>query len=128
LVSPLSVLAATGAFAVVIHLRDPTVPGHYPTCPWLWLTGTYCPGCGSLRACHALTNADVVTAFHYNPFAVIVAVGLAATWLRWVRRQWRGAPRTWIAPPWMVYLLIASIMAFWVLRNVPGFEFLGPRP
>ena len=35
-------------------------------------------------------------------------------------------PRRLIAPAWSLYALFWAIMAFWVLRNVPGFGFLGP--
>lgn len=117
---------AAAAYAVVVHLRDPNAAGNYPTCPWLMVTGTWCPGCGTLRATHALTNGDIGTALDYNPFAVVSLVGLAAVFVLWARRQWLGVDRKRMAPPWVLYSLAASITAFWVLRNVPGFELLAP--
>ena len=41
---------------------DPNQPGHYPTDPFLAITGLYCPGCGTLRALHALARGDLLTA------------------------------------------------------------------
>lgn len=122
----LATAGAAAAYALVVHLRDPNAAGNYPTCPWLALTGTWCPGCGTLRATHALTNGDVMTALDYNPFTVASVVGLAVVFVLWARRQWLGTHRKRLAPPWLLYSFAAFIMAFWVLRNVPGFEFLAP--
>ena len=37
----------------VLYLFNPSASILYPTCPFLGLTGCYCPGCGSLRAASA---------------------------------------------------------------------------
>lgn len=117
---------ATAAYAVVVHLRDPNAAGNYPTCPWLLLTGTWCPGCGTLRATYALTHGDLMTALDYNPFAVVSLACLAIVFALWARRQWLGRRRSWVAPAWMVQAMGIGIVAYWVLRNVPGFAFLAP--
>ncbi|MCA0335384.1 MAG: DUF2752 domain-containing protein [Actinobacteria bacterium] len=126
LVLPAVSLAGAALFALSTHLVNPEVPGRWPTCPWLLLTGTYCPGCGTLRATHALTEGDLFTALQRNPLTVFSYVVLAIGFGRWVRRLWRGEPRELIAPAWSLYLLFWAILAFWVLRNVPGLGFLGP--
>ncbi|MCB9406929.1 MAG: DUF2752 domain-containing protein [Tetrasphaera sp.] len=123
---PAASLVGAAVFAVSTHMVNPEIPGRWPTCPWLLLTGTYCPGCGTLRATHALTEGDLPLALHRNPFAVITYAVLAVAFARWVMRLWKGEPRRLIAPAWSLYALFWAIMAFWVLRNVPGFGFLGP--
>src|SRR5690606_29528852 len=50
----LAVTVAGAAATLVVATVSPEEPGHYPTCPFLALTGAWCPGCGSLRALHAL--------------------------------------------------------------------------
>ena len=65
----LSAVGATG-FVLVAHLVDPNQPGNYPTCPWLALTGTFCPGCGTLRATHALSEGHLLEALQRNPLTV----------------------------------------------------------
>jgi hypothetical protein len=115
-------LAATGYVAVV----DPNVAGHYPTCPFLAITGWYCPGCGALRAVHALAHGDLSTALARNPFAVVAAGYLAVAWALWLRRTATGRPRRWLAPPWVLYSVLGAILMFWVLRNVPGWTWLSP--
>lgn len=38
------------------------------SCPLYQLTGWECPFCGGQRMVHALLHADVMAAFHFNPF------------------------------------------------------------
>ena len=62
---------ALGAFAVLRTL-DPTRPGSgLPPCPFWWLTGLYCPGCGSTRALHGLAHFDLAAAWSMNPLLVL---------------------------------------------------------
>jgi hypothetical protein len=121
-------LAAAGALAVttLVAVVDPNQPGHYPTCPFLAVTGLYCPGCGSLRALHDLAHGDLAGAVARNPLMVLAAGGLLVAFVLWARRLWRGEPRTWAAHPAILYLLLALVLAFWVLRNVPGWSWLSP--
>ena len=42
----------------------------FPKCPFYWLTGLKCPGCGSQRAIHSLLHLDLETAFKYNALLV----------------------------------------------------------
>jgi hypothetical protein len=117
---------AAVAFVTVAAVIDPNEPGHYPTCPWLALTTTYCPGCGTLRATHALAEGDLATAMARNPATVIAAVALGFGYAAYLRRSWLGRPRTTAAPAWMLWALFWAILAFWVLRNVPGWSWLSP--
>jgi hypothetical protein len=121
-------LAAAGAVAVItlVAAVDPNQPGHYPTCPFLAATGYYCPGCGSLRAIHDLAHGDLGGAMARNPLTMIAVVGLAIGWVVWARRLWRGRPRTWAAHPALLYGLLTLVLAFWALRNVPGWTWLSP--
>lgn len=129
-IHPVLAPAATGAAALaaatVLHLVDPNRPGHYPTCPFLALTGLYCPGCGSLRALHDLTVGDLAGAWAMNPATVIAVPYLLAAWVLWLHRAVTGRPRVPVGPGWIPALVPVLIAAFWVLRNIPGFEVLGP--
>ena len=132
-----SVAVATGVVAVV----DPHVPGRYPACPLLALTGLACPLCGALRATHDLAHLDVAGALAANPWWVVVASGLVAAWAVWTLRAWRSAlgrpagPRAGGAgrwpvrvPPRVVAVAVgASAAVFGVARNVPALGgVLGP--
>ena len=123
---PLGVAAAALAAAGYVASVDPNVAGHYPTCPFLAVTGWYCPGCGSLRAIHALGHGDLPTALARNPFAVVALGYLAVTWVLWLRRAVTQRPVRWLAPPRVLYGVLGAILMFWVLRNLPGWTFLSP--
>jgi hypothetical protein len=125
-VAPVATAAVAVVAAAYIAAVDPNHPGHYPTCPFLSLTGYYCPGCGSLRAIHALTHGDVVQALHRNPLTVVFAPYLIWAWGSWLYRTVTGRPRGDLAPPWVLWALLVVVTAFWVLRNLPGFSWLAP--
>ncbi len=123
--APAGVALAALAATAYVGAVDPNQAGHYPTCPFLYLTGAYCPGCGSLRAVHALADGDVGTALARNPLTVACTVALAVLWAAWLRRRLTGAPRR-VTPAWVLYAFLGVVLAFWVLRNLPGFAFLAP--
>lgn len=124
----LGVLGLLGA--VVVHVVDPNVPGRYPVCPWLTVTGTYCPGCGTTRALHALTYFDIVGAAQMNLLLLAVLPFLAFAYVRWVYRSFRPPPTTPAPPaplhPFWTWALPGAILVFWVVRNLPFATFLAP--
>lgn len=125
--APLGVAVAAGAAFGYVAAVDPNQPGHYPTCPFLFLTGLYCPGCGTLRAMHALGHADVVAALGLNPLAVAMVPFLVFWWGRWTLRSWQGRPvRTSLAHPRYLRALLALVIVFWVARNTHFGDFLAP--
>lgn len=122
----LAPVAATGlaAFAALGYLAafDPEQGGHYPACPTQALLGVDCPGCGGLRAAHALTRGDVVTAADHN-LALFIMVPLAVlAYAVWAMRSWRGWSRevTYAAyrrrNRWLLIGVIALVV-FGVIRN-----------
>jgi hypothetical protein len=108
--------AATGYVGAV----SPDQPGHYPVCPFLRLTGWWCPACGGLRCVHALTRGDLVGALHDNALVVVAGTVAATLWLRWTYRTARGLPTAWPAPgrAWM-WTVLGGLLVFAVLRNTP---------
>lgn len=56
---------------VFVGTHDPHEPGTYPPCPTRALLGFLCPGCGALRATHALMHGDLERAWAANPLFVI---------------------------------------------------------
>ncbi|WP_046471672.1 DUF2752 domain-containing protein [Allosalinactinospora lopnorensis] len=128
--APLLLGGAGVAGATLLHFVDPNEEGNYPLCPWLMLTGTYCPGCGTMRAVHALTHLDIAGAAQMNVFLLAALPYFAFAYARWVYRSFRPAPpptapRRMPSPMWL-YLLVGLIMAFWVVRNLPFGSFLAP--
>lgn len=119
--------AATGVLAV----RSPHGPGSYGVCPFLAVTGLWCPACGGLRAVHELTQLDLAGAWAMNPLLVLGAPVLVALWALWLARGLGWEPvsgrtaRTWPARPgpaplWPAWALLGVAAAFTVVRNVPA--------
>ncbi len=112
-------IAASVAFLAVVYLFDPTRCAFLPSCPFHSLTGLLCPGCGSTRAMHQLVHGHFAAAFWYNPLLVTllpVVVYLAV-------RKDKGCVK-----PALIWVLLAVIVAFGVLRNIPAppFTLLAP--
>jgi hypothetical protein len=122
-----AVTTAALAAGTVLFAIDPNEPGHYPTCPFLATTGLYCPGCGAMRAVHDLLHGDLAGALARNPLTVIAVPYLVVAWFTWLRRSTgRPAPRSTTLPPWTIWTLLALVLAFGVLRNLPGWGWLSP--
>lgn len=77
---PAAVASAGAASLLLLHFRDPHVPGSYGLCPSYALFGVYCPGCGGMRAVHNLTDGNIIDSLHSNLLALPVLV-LFAVWV-----------------------------------------------
>ena len=126
----MSFTAATGGALVALTtltLVDPNRPGHYPTCPFLAVSGHYCPGCGSLRAVHDALHGDLHGALARNPLAVLLAPVVLFAYVCWgLRLLGYDAPHpTRIRSGW-IWTLLVVVLAYWALRNVPGWTWLSP--
>ncbi|MGH3509344.1 MAG: DUF2752 domain-containing protein [Nocardioidaceae bacterium] len=114
--------------SVALHLRDPHRTGSWFYCPWLAMTGTYCPGCGGLRAVNDLTNGDVLGAASSNLLFVGSLPLLAFWWLRWLRDSWRGVRR--VVDPRAAFVgagaFVVLALAFAIVRNLPFGAWLAP--
>ena len=104
----------------VLYAVDPRNPGNYPICPFLGLTGCYCPGCGTLRALHSLLYGDFASALGYNPLAVLSLPIIVYSFSAGVLRAFHlPAPRPVFLHPRWIWALLAGVVAFWALRNLP---------
>jgi hypothetical protein len=117
---PVGALVVAAVAAAVVATVDPNESGHYPSCPFLMLTGLYCPGCGTLRAAHALLHGDLTGAVDMNALAVLAIPVVVASWSAWLRRAVTGRPRSWLAPPWFPFGVLVVLALFAVARNVPA--------
>jgi len=104
--------------AAWIFAIDPSGSPWYPRCGLHWLTGLHCPGCGCLRAAHALLHGRLADALAFNPLFV-VAVPLAA--IAWFWNRCRRQPLA--ARPAWAWWLVGVLAAFGVARNVPVYPF-----
>lgn len=111
-------LAGLGVMGLLWHF-EPRGQFFFPRCTFLQVTGLQCPGCGGLRATHALLHGHLAEAWRLN--AMWVAALPLGAWSagaialgHWTGRRiphplgWR---RAWIA-------ITAAILGFGLLRNL----------
>jgi hypothetical protein len=124
-----AMLAALSGSAVMLRIFDPATSGIFPPCPVRYLTGWYCPGCGSLRAIHQLLHGNLWAAWALNPLTVVLlpflAYGFISSLLFEIRGQ--GLPEPFLRAGWIRALCVAIVL-FGIVRNLPGhpFDLLAP--
>ena len=119
---------ALGAAACTPSWSTPTTRPRYPQCPLKALTGIDCPGCGGLRATHALLHGDILGAADHNLLALIL-LPLMAVHARPVgprSSESRCPPSTWPTP--FVWITPLVLVAFTVVRNIPVAGLRGSTP
>ncbi len=128
----LTLVAMLAAFAIgvtVLQVFDPATSGIFPPCPVRYLTGWYCPGCGSLRAIHQLLHGNLEAAWALNPLTVVLlpflTYGLVSSALCEIRG--RALPQPFLRAGW-IRALGAAIILFGIVRNIPvhPFDLLAP--
>jgi hypothetical protein len=119
--------AGIAAAGIAAHLVNPARDAWLPKCPFHELTGLWCPGCGSTRAACALMHGNVAEAFRHNVLFLPAIAALIWAWAAFALRaafpQLRSSP--WLASPFSwrsrwLWALPVIVVAFWVVRNVPG--------
>ncbi len=114
--------------SVLLHARDPHEGGSYGFCPWLVLTGSYCPGCGGLRAVNDLTRGDLAAAASSNVLFVSTIPLILYFWVRWFADRWNGVRRVTDSRRAVRWSLAAAavVVSFWVVRNLGFAAWLAP--
>lgn len=131
-VPPIIDLFAGAAIATALLFLwkfDPASTSLFPPCPLRWLTGWYCPGCGSLRALHQLLHGNIRSALAYNPFTVLalpfLTYGIGSYGL--FRTTGRYLPNRFLPAPW-IRVLGLSIIIFGIARNLHSYPFFLMAP
>ena len=120
-----------GIGVLFIYFRFNPDENPFPRCPFLSLTGLFCPGCGSQRAIHALLHGDLSTTLAYNPLVIFVSLILlyqgALKGLKALGRKIHDPIFYAPATPW---LIAVAVVLFGILRNLPmaPFDAWAPGP
>lgn len=106
-------------------LREAVSPYH---CLFYQATGLLCPACGGTRAMIHLLNGRLFLALESNILAVliipVIIYGLITAFrLAFNKNFTAGDIR--ISPVWP-WSMLALVIIFWIVRNIPAFSFLGP--
>ena len=117
-------LAAAPA-AAVLYRYNPLQVDFYPRCLLFVFTGVLCPGCGVLRASHALLHGHLFTALGFNALFVLILPFLLYAIAAQVLQAAYGRPvlRTVPLSGRNARTLLWVFVAFTLLRNIPLYPF-----
>jgi len=123
-ISATSLAGLTVAGVGAVYLFNPWEVHLFPGCPFLALTGFYCPGCGGIRAAHQLLHGDLLSALQLNIFVVALAIYLiwqvVALAMAKVKGQaWAGLA---ISAGWQKAVL-GAMLIYTIVRNIPLYPF-----
>jgi hypothetical protein len=118
-VALVSALAGATLLALALLWRfEPQGQIFFPRCTFHQVTGLLCPGCGGLRATHALLHGDLRSAWRLNPlFVALLPVGayIVSAWAI-QRMTGRRLPQPLeFRYLWVVMLVL--ILGFGIVRN-----------
>jgi hypothetical protein len=103
--------------ALVLAHFPPDQHGFYPRCSLFASTGLLCPGCGSFRAMHALTQGNWMVALRSNALLTAGLPVLGLVWMIQVLGRGRKVPAL---TGWVGWAALGLILMFGLLRNLPG--------
>jgi len=113
------------AGAAYLFVFEPGKSGFFPPCPFRFLTGFQCPGCGSTRALHQILHGHFEAAFMLNPLLMLGIPFMLFAFLRYSVTVMRGeVPRPNALPAPYIYAMFVVIVSFWVFRNTPFYPFV----
>ena len=122
--APVTTGLAAMAGTALLGIGDPNTT-HVPLCPLKAVTGLDCPLCGSLRAVHSLTRADLAGALSHNVLFTVSVPALVLGWAIWLAQSLGRPvlPRLQV-PSWTLPALLVIGLVFAVVRNLPMFSWL----
>ena len=123
------VSAVIALVAVFLYNISPSESGICPPCPFHALTGFHCPGCGTVRGLHQILHGNLVAAMGLNPMMVLSLPYLAYAYFSLWSKATRGRPLPgrFIPAKWL-WTLLAAIILFAILRNIPVHPFTTLAP
>ena len=120
-----------GTLMIIFYQFNPVESSFFIPCPFHYLTGLHCPGCGSQRALHQLVHFNIWGAFRYNPLLVLtlplIIWGLGTSLYNFIYRTKHRVNLFYNNR--FLYAFFGIVILFWILRNIPiePFTYLAPN-
>ena len=121
---------ALGGIIIIYSYFNPAQHSFFIPCPFNYVTGYHCPGCGSQRAVHQLLHLNILGALRLNPLLVLslpilfLGVGVQI-WNYIFETQFRIHL---FYNNKFIYGYFIVVILYWILRNIPyePFNLLAP--
>ncbi len=108
-------------FYAIYSYFNPYEVDFFPRCPFHWLTGYKCPGCGSQRAIHYIFNFDILNAAKENLLLVVsipyLILGAYFDTIK-IKTAKQLRIRKFLYGQKAILIVLVLIIGFWILRNV----------
>lgn len=103
---------------LIYFFFNPADNNLYPKCPFYWLTGLKCPGCGSQRVIHSLLHLNLEAAFKYNALLVFsLPIIIVLGYVEWKRME---SPNLYlkIHSTQFIWGYFIATIGWWICRNI----------
>ena len=115
--------------SIMLLAIAPLLSERMPSCLFHEKTGLFCPGCGATRSALDLSNGDWFGAMRNNVLFVS-SLGLSGVWIL-VSAVSEKFPevkklRVFRFRLWFLWWILATLITFTLLRNIPVMDFLRP--
>ena len=101
-------------------INDPNQSSAYPQCPFKAMTGLDCPGCGLTRGVYSLLHGRALEALDHNILLLLIVPIFVYMYAVYVARAFGWELPALRFPRWFAPVLAVFVLAYWVVRNVPG--------
>ena len=110
------------AYLIFVRVTSVGIP-----CLLTLFTKGYCPGCGITRMFIAISRLDFVAAFRANALVlVLIPLSLPFVGIRLKNYIKTGKSTPAKIEKYLVLVVFALTVAFWIMRNTEAFWFLAP--
>lgn len=121
----IALFALFAGACVIFYLFNPGQHSFFLPCPFKYITGYNCPGCGSQRALHQLAHGNLRTAFSLNPLLILTLPLIIYTLgLKIWNYIYETAYRVRIFySNLFIFSYFAVAILYWIFRNLPMYPF-----
>lgn len=104
---------------VFLYFFHPSFCEFMPRCPFYFLTGMYCPGCGSTRAIHYCLNGNISESVRHHPLLLPFFVVIIFLYIKRGYELFSGKIISFRFELLMSKIILFIFIIFFVVRNIP---------
>lgn len=105
-------------FIIALFVFEQSPANGIPLCPFRFLTGFSCPGCGMTRSCTAAVHGDLLSSLGYHPLGAAFVLSFGAVAARRAVELWRGQRVT--LPSKLQHLIKLTLISALVFSGLFG--------